>query len=174
MDFFVIRSEIRYPSWRQSLGHHVLNGICTVIQVGVDFLILQNAIVFKALQDVCLVLRIHLVDLARTKRFLKFVVPGKTGALGFREQGKLEFLQVVVLCAIVADDFPVQHQEDLIQGIGRQVADGTPEEIVFCIQEDLPNVCQRQRSLAMELQNLQEERAGDRGFQSVQALNTAV
>ena len=71
----------------------------------------------------------------------------KPGTLSFRQQRIFELLHIVRLTAIVSDDLPVKQQEYFIQGVRRQVADTSSEEVDFRTAEHLCHLGKRQHIL---------------------------
>lgn len=86
----------------------------------------------------------------------------------------LELLDIVVLDAVIPDDFPVQHKEDFIQSICRQITHRPAEQIVLCRQENLRDLCQYQFVFVIQTQHLEELRPCYRSLQTVQSVNTSV
>ena len=98
----------------------------------VDVLRLNRAIVFKALKQVRLILASHLVNLLGGERGGKLLVIREAPAFLFRQQSVDKFLDVFVCIAVIAEDFPVQVQENPVKGIGRHLADIPAEQVIFC------------------------------------------
>ena len=68
----------------------------------------------------------------------------------------------------------MQHEEDFIQSICRQVTHCPAEQVILCGQENLCDLCQRQLIFAIKTQHFKEVRPCYRRLQTVQPVDTCV
>ena len=68
----------------------------------------------------------------------------------------------------------MQHQENLIQCIRRQLANSPAEKIVLCNQENLRNLLKRQLVLIVQAKHLKEKRSGYGCLQSIQPVDAGI
>lgn len=117
------------------LGHDVLNGILSVIAMPVNILVLQGPKIFKPLHDVQFIFGIHQVDLLLSKGLCELFIVRKTSPVFFGQQGIVQLFQILFFGTVIADDFFVEKKKNLIQLIGRQLADGAAKQISFGYQK---------------------------------------
>ena len=162
------------PCRRQVLRHDVLDGIVVIVQMLIDVLRLNRAIVFKALKQVRLIPASHLINLLGGERGGKLLVIREAPAFLFRQQSVDKFLDVFVCIVVIADDFPVQVQENPVQGIGRHLADIPAEQIIFRDEENLQDVIHRELPVLVQAQNLHEEWSGNYDFKPVHPVKAVI
>ena len=122
----------------------MLNRIGAVVTVTVYILILRSAEVLEALKNVNLILAVHQINWTFLKCRLKLHIVREAGTLFLGKKCILELLDIVILGTIVSYDLSVQHEEDFIKGICRQITHRPAEQVILCRQENLSDLCQRQ------------------------------
>ena len=147
VDGFIIVAKFFDPGWGQMLRHDVFNGIDAFVAFFVHILPFDGATIFKAFQDVHLIFAFHWIDGPRGKSIYKFLVIWEANTVELGKQRVFEFFQIVVVGAIVTNDFTMQGRKDFVERIGWQVADRSTEKIIFCVKENIFDIHQRQLPL---------------------------
>ena len=96
------------------LRHDMLDGIGSFIEMSVYVLIFVDAVVFKTFQDISFVLDVHQINLTGAHRLREFVIAREAASFRLGEKSILEFLQIVRCGPVKPNDFPVEHEKDLV------------------------------------------------------------
>ena len=130
--------------------------------------------VLETLKDIEFVLAVHQIDRAFFECCSELCVIWEAGTLLLRQKRVLELLDIVVLSSVVPDDLAVQHEEDFVEGIRRQVAHRPAEQVVLRCQEYLSDLSQRQFPLVIQAQHFKEVRPCYRRLQTIQPVNARI
>ncbi len=131
-------------------------------------LVLPRTEILQSFKKIDLILAVHQIDGPLREGPSKFFIVREAGALFLRQQRILELFDIVVLRAVVPDDFPVQQEKDFIQNIRRKIAHGPAEQIILRGQEYLRNLWKRQLIFVIQTQHFKKKRPRHRRLQPVQ------
>ena len=87
------------------LRHDMLNGIGPVFQMPIHILIFIGPGIFKAFQNIQLILGSHLIHLTGFHCIRKLLVIREPSTFTLCQKRKLELLQIIGFCSIVTHDF---------------------------------------------------------------------
>ena len=174
MDLCCVRAKGFCPCRGEVLRHNVFNGIYVVVQVSINVLRLDGAEVFQALKQIGLVFAAHQIYLLRGQRSGKLLVVREAPAFSLGEQGIDKLLDIALRGIVVPQNFPIQIQEDLVQGVGRDIADIPAEQVVFCDQEYLEHIIYRQLSILIQAKHFHQEGTGDNDLKAHHAVQAVI
>ena len=149
------------------LRHNVFDGIHIVRQMIKHILGLNSAKVFKPLKEISLIFASHLVNLFGRQSGGKFLIIRKTPTVPLGDKRINQLIHIAVCCSVIAQNLPIQIQENFIEGIGGNFADVPAEQIVLHDPKDLVNLLFIELSCFVQSQHFHQERPGDGNFQPI-------
>ena len=129
------------------LRHDMFDGVGPVIQKRVDVLHLYGPEILKTLEHIFLISAAHEIYLLRCERRSKRFVVGEAPAVTLRLQGIRQLVHVPFRGTVIAEDFTIEREKDLVEPVRRHLANVAPEEVglddkenfqdIFCVQFSL-------------------------------------
>ena len=136
VNFFIVFTKFFYPYRGKMLWHDVFDRIDSIITLFIDILNFHGPVVFKTFQNIYLIFTVHLINRTNRKCFNKFSIIREPATIRLRIKCILEFFKIAVIRTIVSNDFSMEHQENLIQSIGRKIANRSTEQVILGVKEN--------------------------------------